>query len=66
MQEAESLGFRHIYRLIDLTARGLRVEALPELLTAAERVGFEGLNITHPCKQLVPPLLHDLSEDARV
>lgn len=65
MREAEALGRRHVYRLIDLTALGLGVEALPDLLTAAERMGFNGLNITHPCKQLVLPLLTELSEDAR-
>ncbi|HBK05238.1 MAG TPA: shikimate dehydrogenase [Acetobacteraceae bacterium] len=65
MQEAEALGCRHVYRLIDLTELGLGVEALPDLLTAAERMGFNGLNITHPCKQLVLPLLHELSDDAR-
>lgn len=65
MQEAEALGFRHVYRLIDVTELGLGVEALPDLLTAAERTGFNGLNITHPCKQLVLPLLHELSDDAR-
>jgi shikimate dehydrogenase len=27
-------------------------------------MGFDGLNITHPCKQAVIPLLHELSEDA--
>src|SRR5260221_11353323 len=27
--------------------------------------GFAGLNITHPCKQAVIPLLHELSDDAR-
>jgi shikimate dehydrogenase len=43
----------------------LRAEALPELLTAAERMGFAGLNITHPCKQLILPLLDDLSDNAR-
>jgi shikimate dehydrogenase len=64
MEEAEALAFRHIYRLIDLTALGLGVEALADLVIAAERMGFNGLNITHPCKQLVLPLLDDLSEDA--
>jgi shikimate dehydrogenase len=34
-------------------------------LTAAERLGFAGLNITHPCKQAVIPYLHELSPDAR-
>ena len=64
MEEAEALRFRHVYRLIDLTALGLGAEALPSLLTAAQRMGFNGLNITHPCKQLVMPLLDDLSQDA--
>jgi shikimate dehydrogenase len=65
MQEGEAQGLRLIYRLIDLTQLGLGPEALPELLTAAERTGFTGLNITHPCKQLVIPHLHELSDDAR-
>lgn len=55
MREGEAPGFRYLYRLIDLTALGLDVEALPGLLTAAERMGFDGLNITHPCKQPVRP-----------
>jgi shikimate dehydrogenase len=63
--EAAAHGLRYIYRLIDLEPLGLGAEALPELLTAAERLGFTGLNITHPCKQSVMPLLHDLSDDAR-
>ena len=65
MAEGEALGFRHLYQLIDLTALGLGVDALPDLLIAAERMGFNGLNITHPCKQQVLPLLDDLSDDAR-
>jgi shikimate dehydrogenase len=65
MQEGEALGFRHLYRLIDLTELGLGIDALPDLLTAAERMGFNGMNVTHPCKQLVLPLLHELSDDAR-
>lgn len=39
--------------------------ALPDLLDAAERMGFDGLNITYPCKQSVIPLLDDLDPDAR-
>ncbi len=63
-REGAEQGLRHVYRLIDLDQLGLGVEALPELLTAAERMGFSGLNITFPCKQAVIPLLHELSEDA--
>lgn len=64
MQEAAAQGLGCVYRLIDLTVLGLGVEALPELLTAAERMGFDGLNITHPCKQAVVPLLSELSPEA--
>jgi shikimate dehydrogenase len=65
VEEAAAHGLRCIYRLIDLTCLGLTHEALPELLIAAERMGFAGLNITHPCKQAVMPLLTELSESAR-
>ena len=64
-REGDALGVRYLYRTIDLEKLRLGAEALPELLTAAERMGFNGLNITHPCKQSVIPLLTDLSEDAR-
>ena len=65
MQEGEAQGLRLVYRLVDLTQLGLGTDALPELLTAAERMGFTGLNITHPCKQRVIPHLDELSDDAR-
>ncbi len=64
-REGAEQGLRLVYRLIDLDVLGLGPEALDELLTAAERLGFAGLNITYPCKQAVVPLLHDLSEEAR-
>jgi shikimate dehydrogenase len=57
-------GLRYVYKLIDLEAFGLDARALPEILTAAERFGFAGLNITHPCKQAILPLLDELSPDA--
>ncbi|UPG73325.1 shikimate dehydrogenase [Roseomonas gilardii subsp. gilardii] len=63
-REGDEQGLRSLYKLIDLHALGLGVEALPELLQAAERMGFTGLNITHPCKQAVIPLLDELSPDA--
>jgi shikimate dehydrogenase len=64
-REGAAQGLRYVYRLIDLLALGLGGEAVGELLTAAQRMGFAGLNITHPCKQLVIPFLDDLSSDAR-
>ncbi len=64
-REGAEQGLRYVYKLIDLDQLALGQGALVELLTAAERLGFVGLNITHPCKQSVVPLLTDLSDDAR-
>jgi shikimate dehydrogenase len=64
-QEGAAQGLRVLYQKIDLDRLGLGADALGDLLTAAERMGFGGLNITFPCKQAVIPLLHELSDDAR-
>jgi shikimate dehydrogenase len=64
-REGDEQGLRYLYQKIDLDQLGLGPEALPDLLLSAERMGFAGLNITHPCKQLVIPLLDELSPDAR-
>ncbi|KJH79930.1 shikimate dehydrogenase [Stutzerimonas stutzeri] len=63
--EGDAQGIRYLYRLIDLDALGLDLAALPDLLSAAERMGFTGLNITFPAKQAVIPLLDELSDEAR-
>ncbi len=65
MREGEAQGMRLIYKIIDIDVQRLSVADLPALLLAARRMGFRGLNITHPCKQAVVPLLDDLSSDAR-
>lgn len=64
-REGDAQGLRYLYRLIDLDALGVDASALPDLLTAAERMGYTGLNITFPCKQAVIPLLDELSDEAR-
>jgi shikimate dehydrogenase len=61
---ADAAGIRYLYKKIDLAELKLGAEALPELLTAATRMGFDGLNVTHPCKQAILPLLDELSPDA--
>src|SRR5918997_3831692 len=63
-REGEAHGLRYLYKLIDLEQLGLSVGDLPDVLIAAERLGFDGLNITHPCKQAVIPFLSELSSDA--
>jgi shikimate dehydrogenase len=65
MAEARALGFEYDYELFDLIARGGGSELLPALLDEAEARGFRGLNITHPCKQLVLAYLDELSDEAR-
>jgi len=64
-EEARQQGLACVYRRIDLETLGLEASALPDLLQAAERMGFDGLNITYPCKQAVIPLLDELSDDAK-
>ncbi|MHC4042074.1 shikimate dehydrogenase [Bradyrhizobium sp. 23AC] len=61
---ADAAGIRYLYKKIDLSDLKLGAEALPELLMAARRMGFDGLNVTHPCKQAIIPLLDELSPDA--
>ncbi|BBP67159.1 MULTISPECIES: shikimate dehydrogenase [Pseudomonas] len=63
--EGDAQGMRYLYRLIDLDALTLDSSALPDLLAAAERMSFTGLNITFPCKQAIIPLLDELSPEAR-
>ncbi|MDC7816904.1 shikimate dehydrogenase [Pseudomonas sp. BLCC-B112] len=64
-QEGDAQNLRYLYRLIDLDQLGLDSSALPDLLSAAERMNFTGLNITFPCKQSILPLLDELSPEAR-
>ncbi|MGH8354296.1 MAG: shikimate dehydrogenase [Pseudomonas sp.] len=64
-REGDALGIRYLYRLIDLDRLALDTRALPDLLTAAQRLGYTGLNITVPCKQAIIPLLDELSPEAR-
>jgi shikimate dehydrogenase len=62
--EAREQGLRLHYQLIDLAASGAGVEDLPGLLKAMRIIGFDGFNVTFPCKQAILPLLDELSEQA--
>jgi shikimate dehydrogenase len=63
-REGAAQGLGYVYRLIDLDALKLDNGALEELLTAAQRMSFTGLNITFPAKQAIIPLLDELSPEA--
>ncbi|HEY3685145.1 MAG TPA: shikimate dehydrogenase [Streptosporangiaceae bacterium] len=64
-REAGHHGLSLCYRIIDLVDLGMPVDAVGDLLGWARRLGFDGLNITHPCKAAVIPHLDALSDDAR-
>jgi shikimate dehydrogenase len=63
-REAEELGIRYLYRRLDLEELRLPAAAIGDILAAARLAGYDGLNITHPCKQLVLGHLDELSPDA--
>ena len=64
-READRQGLRYLYRTIDIDTLGVPPEAVGDLVRAARDLGYDGLNITHPCKQLVIPHLDGLAPQAR-
>lgn len=64
-QEAVAQGLHLTYLLFDFAARGWSLADLPRVLDAAQTIGFSGVNITHPFKQDVIPLLDELAPSAR-
>ncbi|MFP7364793.1 quinate/shikimate dehydrogenase (NAD+) [Corynebacterium callunae] len=67
MHEAEGLahGAATVYRRIDTRGKRASGRELKTLLDAALALGFNGLNITHPFKQAIVPLLDEVSEQAQ-
>jgi shikimate dehydrogenase len=66
VHEGRMNGIDYRYDLIDLSALGVGVAALPDLIAKAENEGFAGLNITHPCKQAAIQFVDELSKDGAV
>ncbi|KSU70709.1 shikimate dehydrogenase [Pseudarthrobacter enclensis] len=64
-REGDVQGLRYLYRPIDLLELGLAGDSVGEILRSARALGFNGLNITHPCKQLVLQHLDEVTPDAR-
>jgi shikimate dehydrogenase len=65
MHEREALrqGLRYVYKTIDLRGDQLDRTHLRRLLAYAIDLGFDGLNITHPIKQAMVPLVDDVAPD---
>ena len=53
MTEGAAQDLAYVFRPIDLTALGLETDRLPEILDWCERLGYDAVTITHPCKQAV-------------
>jgi shikimate dehydrogenase len=64
MQEAQNHNLQLSYELLDLDRLG-DAEALEPVLLDAQKSGFAGVNITHPCKQSVIQYVHEVSEHAQ-
>lgn len=64
MAEGRAQGLDYVYRTIDLTTLGVAPEQIEEVLTWARALGYNALNITHPCKQLVIPHLDEVDDVA--
>ena len=63
-READRQGLRYLYRIIDIDSLSVPPEAVGDLVRAARDLGFDGLNITHPCKRLVIEHLDALDPQA--
>ncbi|HVK35721.1 MAG TPA: shikimate dehydrogenase [Microlunatus sp.] len=64
MAEARALGLDYVYRTIDIAALGIAPTEVGTLVRAARTLGYDALNVTHPCKQLVVEHLDALDERA--
>ena len=60
-REAAALGLRYVYERLDLATLGLEPADAGMLLGEVQRAGFAGVNVTHPCKQVVVEHLDELS-----
>src|SRR3954470_3713195 len=63
-REARELGFDCEYRLFDIDELGAEPDEVGALVREARDLGLAGVNVTHPCKQLVVPELDELSPEA--
>jgi shikimate dehydrogenase len=63
-REAQRHGLRSVYKVIEVPPEDTAPDRLRDLLAAAIRLGYDGLNVTHPIKQAMVPLVDGLSPEA--
>ncbi len=64
MAEGKAQGVDYVYKTIDLKEMGVAPERIGEVVEWARTLGFDALNITHPCKRLVIDHLDDVDDVA--
>jgi shikimate dehydrogenase len=64
MAEASAQGLDYVYRTVDLNDVGIAPERIGEVLEWARMLGFNALNITHPCKRVVMEHLDNIDDVA--
>jgi quinate/shikimate dehydrogenase (NAD+) len=52
MAEGKAKGLDYVYKTIDLATAGIAPHRIGDVLHWARALGFNALNITHPCKRL--------------
>jgi shikimate dehydrogenase len=62
--EAAAAGHALAYRLVDAAELGLGAADAADVLRWAVRLGFDGLNVTHPFKNVVLDLVDEVSPEA--
>ena len=64
-QEGRHAGLSVTYRIIDSDVAGFGIHDLLDVLAWAQKLGFDGLNVTHPFKQEIVPSLDVLSDEVQ-
>jgi shikimate dehydrogenase len=62
-REAARQRLRYVYKVIDQPDGAVDTERLARLLGAAIELGFDGLNVTHPVKQAMVPLVDEVGPE---
>jgi shikimate dehydrogenase len=60
-REAARHGLRYVYKVVELDDGQLGPAPLRQLLDAATQLGVDALNVTHPIKQAMVPLMDDVT-----
>jgi shikimate dehydrogenase len=63
-REGARQGLRYTYKTVELPDARLDREHLRDLLAYAVQLGFDGLNVTHPVKQVIASLVDELAQEA--